>query len=84
VPDDTTLIRWANLREPTTLKRLLDHVVDLARQHHVTRGRKLRLDSTVVATNIHYPVDSTLLADTDDCPAAGRAGHPVGRAYPTR
>jgi IS5 family transposase len=63
VPDDTTLIRWANLIQPTTLQRLLDHVVDLARQHHVTRGRKLRLDSTVVATNIHYPVDSTLLAD---------------------
>jgi IS5 family transposase len=63
VPDDTTLIRWANLIQPATLQQLLDHVVDLARQHHVTRGRKLRLDSTVVATNIHYPVDSTLLAD---------------------
>ena len=63
VPDDTTLLRWANLIQPATLQRLLDHVVALARQQHVTRGRKLRLDSTVVATNIHYPVDSTLLAD---------------------
>jgi IS5 family transposase len=63
VPDDTTLIRWANLIQPATLQQLLDHVVDLARQHHLTRGRKLRLDSTVVATTIHYPVDSTLLAD---------------------
>jgi transposase, IS5 family len=63
VPDDTTLIRWANLIQPDTLQRLLDHAVDLARQHHLTRGRKLRLDSTVVETNIHYPVDSTLLAD---------------------
>ena len=63
VPDDTTLLRWANLIQPTTLQQLLDHVVDLARQKHVTRGRKLRLDSTVVETNIHYPVDSTLLAD---------------------
>jgi IS5 family transposase len=62
-PDDTTLLRWANLIQPATLQHLLDHVVDLARQHHLTRGRKLRLDSTVVATNIHYPVDSTLLAD---------------------
>jgi len=50
VPDDTTLLRWANLIQPNTLQQLLDHVVDLARQHHVTRGRKLRLDSTVVAT----------------------------------
>jgi IS5 family transposase len=63
VPDDTTLIRWANLIQPATLQQLLDHVVELARQHHVTRGRKLRLDSTLVATTIHYPVDSTLLAD---------------------
>jgi IS5 family transposase len=63
VPDDTTLLRWANLMQPATLQRLLDHVVALARQQHVTRGRTLRLDSTVVATTIHYPVDSTLLAD---------------------
>ena len=62
-PDDTTLLRWANLIQPDTLQRLLDHVVELARQHHLTRGRKLRLDSTVVETNIHYPVDSSLLAD---------------------
>lgn len=63
VPDDTTLLRWANLIQSATLQQLLDHVVNLARQQHLTRGRKLRLDSTVVATNIHYPVDSTLLAD---------------------
>jgi IS5 family transposase len=63
VPDDTTLIRWANLIQPVTLQQLLDHLVDLARQERLTRGRKLRLDSTVVETNIHYPVDSTLLAD---------------------
>ncbi len=63
VPDDTTLIRWANLIQPATLQQLLDQITDRARQLRVTRGRKLRLDSTVVATNIHYPVDSTLLAD---------------------
>ncbi|NTU82565.1 MAG: transposase, partial [Chloroflexales bacterium] len=63
VPDDTTLLRWANLIQPATLERFLEHVVALARQHQVTRGRKLRLDSTVVETNVHYPVDSTLLAD---------------------
>jgi IS5 family transposase len=43
VPDDITLLRWANLIQPQTLARLLDHVVALVRQHHVTRGRKLRL-----------------------------------------
>jgi transposase, IS5 family len=63
VPDDTTLLRWANTIRPDTLHQLLDHVVDLARQLRVTRGRKLRVDSTVVATDIHFPVDSALLGD---------------------
>jgi IS5 family transposase len=63
VPDDTTLLRWANLIQPTTLHRLLDHVVALARSLKVTRGRKLRIDGTVVSTNIHHPTDSTLLYD---------------------
>jgi transposase, IS5 family len=63
VPDDTTLLRWANLIQPATLHHLLDHVVILARSLKVTRGRKLRIDGTVVATNIHHPTDSTLLYD---------------------
>jgi transposase, IS5 family len=63
VPDDTTLLRWANLIQPETLHRLLDHVVELARSLKVTRGRKLRIDGTVVATHIHHPTDSTLLYD---------------------
>ncbi len=63
VPDDTVLIRWAKLIQPETLHHLLDHVVTLARRHQVTHGRKLRLDSTVIETNIHHPVDSTLLTD---------------------
>ena len=62
-PDDTTLLRWAALLRPATLDALLDHVVALARQLKVTRGRKLRVDSTVVETNIHHPTDSSLLAD---------------------
>src|SRR5918998_3502642 len=63
VPDDTTLIRWANLIGPDTLQQIYDRVVELATQLKVTRGRKLRLDSTVVETNIHYPTDSALVGD---------------------
>src|SRR5512142_3521373 len=63
VPDDTTLIKWANLIQPETLHALLDHVTELARSLKVTRGRKLRTDGTVVETNIHHPTDSTLLGD---------------------
>jgi transposase, IS5 family len=63
VPHDTTLLRWANLVQPETLHRLLDRVTELAQRLRVTRGRKLRSDSTVVETTIHYPSDSGLLAD---------------------
>jgi transposase, IS5 family len=63
VPDDTTLIRWANLIQPQTLHHLLDHVVTLACRLKVTRGRKLRTDGTVVESNIHHPTDSSLLVD---------------------
>jgi IS5 family transposase len=63
VPDDTTLIKWANQLQPETLEQLLAHSVKLARQLKVTRGRKLRTDGTVVESNIHHPTDSSLLAD---------------------
>jgi IS5 family transposase len=63
VPHHTTLMRWSNLLQPETMHRLLDRVTELARSRKVTRGRKLRIDSTVVATAIHYPTDSTLLFD---------------------
>ena len=63
VPDDTTLIRWASLIGPDTLQQIHDRVVELAKQLKVTRGRKLRVDSTVVETTIHYPTDSALVGD---------------------
>jgi transposase, IS5 family len=63
VPHHTTLMRWSNLLQPETMHRLLDRVTELACSLKVTRGRKLRIDSTVVATAIHYPTDSTLLFD---------------------
>src|SRR5438874_4466701 len=63
MPHHTTLMRWANLLQPETMHRLLDRVTELARSLKVTRGRKLRIDSTVVASAIHYPTDSTLRFD---------------------
>lgn len=63
VPDDTTLIRWANVIGADTLEELNERVVELARTLKVTRGRKLRTDGTVVETNVHHPTDSSLLAD---------------------
>jgi IS5 family transposase len=63
VPDDTTLIRWANLIGPETVAALNDRAVALAQEQRVTRGRQLRIDGTVVETNIRYPTDSKTLGD---------------------
>jgi transposase, IS5 family len=38
-------------------------VVEIAKENQVVKGRKMRLDTTVVETNIHYPTDSNLLGD---------------------
>ena len=62
-PDDTTLIRWANQIGSETVASLNDRVVELAHSLKVTRGRKLRVDSMVVETNIHHPTDSALLGE---------------------
>src|SRR2546429_820566 len=64
VPDDTTLIRWANTLQPGTLYALNDRVVQLAVQAKATKGRKLRLVATCVQTEIHHPTDSGLLVDS--------------------
>jgi len=64
VPDDTTLIRWANLVQAQTLQAFNERVVKLATALKVTRGRKLRTDGTVVESNIQSPRDSQLLVDS--------------------
>ena len=63
VPDAKTLIRLSHCLGPEVLKGLVERLVALARQRRVVRGGRLRVDTTVVETNIHYPTDSTLLAD---------------------
>jgi IS5 family transposase len=62
-PDDTTLIRWSNLIGEETVRRMHERVVALAREHKLTRARKLRIDATVVETDIAHPTDSRLLRD---------------------
>jgi len=63
VPDHTTLDKWARLLGPETLAALNARVLTLATEHQLTRGRKLRVDTTVIETNIHPPADSSLLTD---------------------
>lgn len=64
VPDDTTLIRLANLIQPETLEKFNARITELALKDKVTSGKKLRTDGTVVETHIHVPSDSRQLADS--------------------
>ena len=40
------------------------HLVRKAQERKLLKGRKVRVDTTVVEANIHYPTDSSLIADT--------------------
>ena len=64
VPDDTTLIKWANQVQPETLKAFNNRLTHLAVEVKVSKGRKLRTDGTVVESNIQSPRDSQLLVDS--------------------
>jgi IS5 family transposase len=63
VPDAKTLGRLAQALGPDVVAALHQRVVTIAHQEKVVAGRKMRVDTTVVETNIHYPTDSSLLGD---------------------
>jgi IS5 family transposase len=63
VPDAKTMVRLGQALGPELIRQLHARVVQVARDERVVTGRKLRLDTTVVETNIHYPTDSSLLGD---------------------
>jgi IS5 family transposase len=63
VPDAKTLGRQARALGPEVIKQIHRRVVELAVENKVVEGRKMRVDTTVVETNIHYPTDSSLLGD---------------------
>jgi IS5 family transposase len=63
VPDAKTLVRLGQAIGPEVIAELHDRIVALAQKQGVIRGRKMRVDTTVVESNIHYPTDSSLLND---------------------
>ncbi len=63
VPDAKTLGKLAVALGPEVIEQLHARVVAIAREKQIIRGRRLRLDTTVVETDIHYPTDSSLLGD---------------------
>jgi len=63
VPDAKALGRQAQALGPEVLQKIHERVVQIARGNKIVTGRRLRVDTTVVETNIHYPTDSSLLGD---------------------
>ena len=63
VPDAKALGRQARALGPEVIKQIHQRMVELAVENKVVQGRKMRVDTTVVETNIHYPTDSSLLGD---------------------
>ena len=64
VPDAKTILKIARALGPEVIEQLHRQVVEIAKRAGVTHGRRFRIDTTVVATNVHYPTDSTLLQDS--------------------
>lgn len=64
VPHSTTLIKMRRLVGSDVVDRLNRALVRRAREQKLIRGRKLRLDTTAVEADIHYPTDASLLADS--------------------
>jgi IS5 family transposase len=63
VPDAKTLARIAQALGGEVIAKLHERLVKMAQQKGVVRGRKMRVDTTVVETNIHYPADSSMPGD---------------------
>jgi transposase, IS5 family len=57
MPDAKTMGRWG------VLKQIHERVVKIALEQGIVTGRRMRVDTTVVETNVHYPTDSSLLGD---------------------
>jgi len=62
-PDAKTMGRWGLALGPEVIKQVQARVVKIAQEKGVVSGRRMRVDTTVVETNIHYPTDSSLMGD---------------------
>jgi IS5 family transposase len=64
VPKHDAFNRAFNRLTPATLEAINQTVVQSAVALGLENGKKLRVDTTVVETDIHYPTDGTLLWDS--------------------
>jgi IS5 family transposase len=63
MPDAKTMGRWGMALGPQVIVQIHERMVAIAKDRGAVEGRKMRVDTTVVEANIHYPTDSSLLGD---------------------
>lgn len=63
VPDAKTMVRYGQLLDGPVLRSLFDRLVGIAVERKMTRGHRMRVDTTVVEAPMHYPTDSSLCQD---------------------
>jgi transposase, IS5 family len=63
IPRHNCFSRLFAVLSPAVTQKIHQRVVGLAREKGVAQGHKLRTDTTVVESNVHYPTDSALLGD---------------------
>ena len=55
MPDAKTIGRWGLAVGPETVKQVHERIVQMAQAEGIATGRRMRVDTTVVETNVHYP-----------------------------
>jgi len=63
VPDSTTLIKLTHKYGEDTIKELNNLLAVKLSKKNSKSARRIRIDTTVVESNIHYPTDSGLMMD---------------------
>src|ERR1700750_1639319 len=63
MPDAKTMGRWGVAVGPEVVKQIHQRLVKLAQANGLAAGRRMRVDTTGVETNVRYPPDSSLLGD---------------------
>lgn len=63
VPDHTALNKWELFFGERAISKLHSQIIAYCTGKKIVKGRTLRTDTTVAPAHIHYPTDSSLLAD---------------------
>jgi transposase, IS5 family len=64
IPNSTTLIKLTQKYGPEMIEAVNSSLLNQLKRKKILKGKKLRVDSTVVESNIHYPTDAGLLSDS--------------------